>query len=79
MSPLTSGFQRLWQRQPTAYELQGQIHNWVREEVLVREGLAQGLDRNDTVVRRRVLQKVSLLAETVHRERAVTPAIWYTP
>jgi len=64
VAALSTGFQRQWQRPPTASELQGLIDNWVREEVLVREGLAQGLDRNDTVVRRRVLQKMAFLSES---------------
>jgi hypothetical protein len=35
----------------------------VREEVLYREALAVGLDRNDVVVRRRMVQKMELLTQ----------------
>lgn len=60
---LSAQFQRTWQRLPTAQELQGLIDTWVREEVYYREGLAQQLDRNDPVVRRRVGQKLAAMAE----------------
>ena len=35
----------------------------MREEVLVREGLALGLDRDDQVIRNRIRQKVEVLSE----------------
>ncbi len=50
-------------RPPTKVELQGLIDNYIREEMLFREGVAMGLDRNDGVIRRRVLQKISVLME----------------
>ena len=56
-------FERLWQRPPTKTELKGLVDNWVREEVLYREGLALGLDRNDPVLRRRIAQKMSFMAD----------------
>lgn len=52
-----------WQRPPTPDELQGLVNNWVRDELAYREGLALGLDRDDPVVRRRVRQKIDVLAE----------------
>lgn len=60
---LSAQFQRTWQRPPTAEELRGLIDTWVREEVYYREGVAQQLDRNDPVVRRRVGQKLVAMAE----------------
>jgi hypothetical protein len=60
---LRSQFERVWQRQPTAEELGGLVDNWIREEVLYREGLAIGLDREDPVMRRRISQKMSFMAE----------------
>jgi len=54
-------FQRQWQRPPTPQELQALIEGRVREEVLYREALALGLDRDDTIVRRRMAQKVEFL------------------
>jgi hypothetical protein len=54
-------FRKQWQRPPNAQELQSLIDSRVREEVLYREGLAMGLDKDDTIVRRRLAQKVEFL------------------
>ena len=54
-------FTRTWQRPPTADELEGLIQEHIKEEVFYREALAMGLDRDDTVVRRRLRQKVEFL------------------
>jgi peptidyl-prolyl cis-trans isomerase C len=51
-----------WRRPPTAEELLGLVEDFVREEVLYREALALGLDRNDLIVRRRLVQKMETLA-----------------
>jgi hypothetical protein len=60
---LASSFERQWGRPPTPEELQGLVESRVREEVLYREALAVGLDRNDVVVRRRMVQKMELLTQ----------------
>jgi hypothetical protein len=60
---LTVSFTRTWQRPPTAQELAGLIEDYIREEVLYREALAMGLDRDDTIVRRRLRQKLEFLTE----------------
>ena len=54
---------RQWNRPPTETELKGLIKSHIREEVLYREGLALGLDQNDTIIRRRLAQKMEFLAE----------------
>jgi hypothetical protein len=54
-------FSKQWQRQPSPQELQGLIEGRIREEVLYREALAMGLDKDDTIVRRRLAQKVEFL------------------
>ena len=41
------------------------IENRIREEILYREALAMGLDKDDTIVRRRMAQKMQFLAEDV--------------
>jgi hypothetical protein len=56
-------WQRKWQRPPTTEELQGLIDAEIREEVLYREALAMGLDKDDTIVRRRMAQKLEFLTE----------------
>lgn len=71
---LVQQFSGVWQRQPTPRELQGLIDSWVREEVLYREGVQLGLDRDDPVIRRRVRQKVDVLAEESQPSQAPTDA-----
>jgi hypothetical protein len=60
---LGDGFMQTWRRPPTAQELQSLIENYIRDEVLYREGRAAGLDRDDVIIRRRVRQKMEFLAE----------------
>lgn len=60
---LAATFARTWQRPPTPRELDGLIADHVREEVYAREAAALGLDRDDTVVRRRLRQKMEFLTE----------------
>ena len=58
-------FESQWHRPPTPQELQSMVEDKVREEVLYREGLAMGLDKDDTIVKRRMAQKVQFLSEDV--------------
>ncbi|MFM1987961.1 MAG: hypothetical protein RJA99_918 [Pseudomonadota bacterium] len=60
---LVRQFSARWMRPPTDRELAGLIESWVRDEVLYREGLALGLDRDDPVIKRRVRQKLEVMAE----------------
>jgi hypothetical protein len=57
------GFTRTWQRPPTTEELDSLIRDRVREEVYYREALALGLDKDDTIVRRRLRQKLEFLTD----------------
>jgi hypothetical protein len=60
---LGAAFTRTWQRPPTEQELKGQVDEYVREEIATREAMNLGLDRDDTVIRRRLRQKLEFLAE----------------
>ena len=60
---LAATFAKVWQRPPTAEELKGQIDQYVKEEILSREAVKLGLDQNDTVIRRRLQQKMEFIAE----------------
>jgi hypothetical protein len=62
---LAEVFGRTWQRPPTKAELDGLVEGYVREEVLYREAVAMGLDRDDTVIRRRLSQKMEFLSEDI--------------
>lgn len=63
INEITQGFQATWQRPPTAQELKGLVDTRIREELVFREGIALGLDKDDPVIRRRVAQKVEVMAE----------------
>jgi hypothetical protein len=62
---LTAGFSRVWQRPPTAQELDQMIRDHIREEVYYREALAMGLERDDTVIRRRLRQKLEFVSADI--------------
>jgi len=50
------------QRPPTQIELNGMIEQQIREQVMYREALAMGLDKNDSIVRKRLAQKVEFIS-----------------
>jgi hypothetical protein len=60
---LTTIFVKTWQRAPTDQELRGLIDNFILEEVLYREATAIGLDQDDTIIRRRLRQKMEFLVD----------------
>jgi hypothetical protein len=57
-------------RPPAAEELQREIEAWVRDEILYREAIALGLDRDDPIVRERLIGKLELLAKGEGDEEA---------
>ena len=71
---LAAGFARTWSRPPTEAELKGLIDDWVREEIATREAMAMGLDRDDTVLRRRLRQKLEFLVEDAAAAAPTTDA-----
>jgi len=62
---LVTGFTRTWQRPPTNLELEGLVREYIREEVSTREALALGLDKDDSVIRRRLRQKLEFVSDSV--------------
>ncbi len=58
-------FESVWQRPPTEQELDGLVQAHIREEVMYREALAMSLDRDDTIIRRRLQQKLAFLTEDI--------------
>ncbi len=62
---LKTTWQRQWGREPLPQELESLVDNYIRDEVLYQEALALGLDQNDLIVRRRVIQKMQFLTEDV--------------
>jgi peptidyl-prolyl cis-trans isomerase C len=51
------------QRKPTAEELRGLIEERIDEEVLAREAVRLGLDRDDAIIRRHLAQKMAFVSD----------------
>jgi peptidyl-prolyl cis-trans isomerase C len=80
LSQLVLVFKSQWRRDPTPEELRRLVEDKVLEEVLYREAVALGLDKNDTIVKRRMAQKMQFLAEDVAAAREPAPeelATWF--
>lgn len=67
-----SSWQKTWQRPPTREEIEKAIDGYVREEVLYREALFQGLDRNNSLVKRALITQMNLIAESQADPDAIT-------
>jgi len=62
-------FRSQWRRDPTEQDLRALVEDKVQDEVLYREALALGIDKDDTIVKRRMAQKMQFLAEDVAAAR----------
>jgi PPIC-type PPIASE domain len=58
---------RQWQRPPNEQELRSIVADYVKEALLAREARELGLDENDTIVRRRLAQKLEFLVQDTAR------------
>jgi peptidyl-prolyl cis-trans isomerase C len=74
LAQLAMLFQSQWKRDPTAEEFGRMVETKVQEEVLYREALGMGLDKDDTIVKRRMAQKMQFIAEDVAAARTPTSA-----
>ena len=52
-----------WVREPSAEELKGLIDDLLNEKLMAREAEAIGLGEDDTIIRRRLAQKLKFLVE----------------
>ena len=71
ISQMAEIFARTWQRPPSAGEMKGLIDDYVKEEIYVREAMRLGIDKDDTVIRRRLRMKMEFLNDA---EAEATPA-----
>lgn len=69
LAQLAMLFQSQWRRDPTPEEFSFMVEQKVQSEVLYREALAMGLDKDDEIVKRRMAQKMQFLAEDVAAAR----------
>ena len=59
---LAAQFEATHARPPDAAERNDLVQAWVREEILSREAVALGLDREDSVIRDRLRQKMEFVS-----------------
>lgn len=71
---LSAIFERTWLRPPGQQELKGLIDSYVKEEIYVREALRLGIDKDDTVIRRRLQMKMEFLDGSEADARQATDA-----
>jgi len=71
---LAATFAKRWQRPPTPEELAGLVRDRVREEVYYREAMALGLDKDDTIIRRRLRQKMEFITDDIAAQAEPTDA-----
>lgn len=77
---LATKYQLQFGAPPSRAKLDQLVSDYVDEEVLYREGMAQGLDRGDEIVRRRVAQKAQFLMQDLAPPPEPTEAqlqAWY--
>jgi len=65
VAAMVEGFTRTWRRPPTGEEIEGLIKDRVQEEVYCREAMALGLDKDDSIIRRRLRQKMEFVTDDV--------------
>lgn len=63
LEQLATYWEMQMQRPPTRQELASIIHERVDEELLAREALRLGLDKDDMIIRRRLAQKMAFASE----------------
>jgi parvulin-like peptidyl-prolyl isomerase len=71
---LARNWKARWQRPPTEAELRGLVDDYIRQEVLYREALKMGLDQDDEIIRRRMVQKIEFLTEDLAAQAQPTEA-----
>ena len=74
-------WQQQMRRDPTPAERASLINQFIRDEAYYQEALALQLDAGDTIVKRRLIQKLSFLTEdlvgTVTPDEATAPGVSY--
>jgi hypothetical protein len=60
-----SEWESRWNRPPTRRELDGVIGAYVREDILYRQAIAIGLNKDDPITRRRMAQKLEFLTNNI--------------
>jgi parvulin-like peptidyl-prolyl isomerase len=58
---MISEWERRWNRPPSRQEIDGLIQQFIKEDVMYRQAVAMGLNKDDPVTRRRMAQKLEFL------------------
>jgi peptidyl-prolyl cis-trans isomerase C len=56
---------RQYGRSPDTSQMQNLIADYIREEVYYREALASGFDKDDSIIRRRLVEKMEFLSQEI--------------
>jgi hypothetical protein len=72
---LAESFATVWMRPPTVEEIKGLVDDYIAEEIYYREAIAMGLDQDDTVIRRRLRQKMEFISEDAATATEPTDAV----
>lgn len=78
---LADGWQSRWNRPPTAIEFDNLLEAYIEERVLAQEARAMGLDQDDSVIRRRLAQRLKFLSEDLLMPADPDPAVlrqWFS-
>jgi len=67
-------WERMWGRPPSNEELRKAVDSYVHNEILYREALVRGMDREDPRVRMALIQKMQMLSAGQADARGVTEA-----
>lgn len=65
VAQITRTYRQLYGFDPSPVTLRSLISSYIDEEIFYREGVALGLDKDDEVVRRRVVQKMQFVADNL--------------
>lgn len=71
---IADSYRLLAGRMPSRAELHALVNDFIDEEIGYREAVAMGLDADDTIVRRRMRQKLEFLAEDADASEAPSDA-----
>jgi hypothetical protein len=80
LATLRAGYVAAWKRDPAPAELADLAQTFIQEEILYREAANLGLDVEDEVVRRRLIEKMIVLVRPQNAPGEPTPAElrrWY--
>jgi peptidyl-prolyl cis-trans isomerase C len=72
LAQLQTAWMAQWRRPPRPDETRNLVEGKIREEVLSREAAALGLDKDDTIIKRRLAQKMEFVMDDVAALREPT-------